>query len=91
MTLFLALSTDDLGFVFEVRRVIVKIILAYSSLQVTGGIGAAALAYVMPAACYLKLAPSMPDKERLAAKCCVGFGTAITVLVLFKTIWNAFA
>lgn len=69
----LSLLTDDLGVVLEVA----------------GGIGAAALAYVLPAACYLKLAPSITEKERLAAKACVGFGASVSLLVLVKTVWGA--
>lgn len=69
------MATDDLGIVMELA----------------GGVGAAALAYVLPAACYLKLAPSISDREKLAAKACVGFGASVTALVLVKTLWNAFA
>lgn len=68
--LFLSLITEDLGIVLEIA----------------GGCGAAALAYVLPAACYLKLAPNMTSKERLAARVCIAFGVAVTGIVLVTNI-----
>jgi solute carrier family 38 (sodium-coupled neutral amino acid transporter), member 11 len=58
-------------------------------LEVTGGVAATALAFIFPAACYLKLSnQSLPwySRKRLPAFGCVAFGVIVTVLSLFLAL-----
>lgn len=55
-------------------------------LEITGGVSATALAFIFPAACYLKLSnQSLPwySRARLPAFLCVTFGVTVMTLSLF--------
>ncbi|KAF9042872.1 transmembrane amino acid transporter protein-domain-containing protein [Rhodocollybia butyracea] len=55
-------------------------------LEITGGVSATALAFIFPAACYLKLSnQSLPwySRSRLPAFICVAFGVIVLTLSLF--------
>jgi len=60
------------------------------TLEVTGGVGASALAFIFPAACHLKLiGPDQPLRARLPAMICVAFGCVILVLSLVLALSKA--
>lgn len=68
-TIVVALITCDLGVMLEI----------------TGGISATALAFIFPAACYIKLVDSkaaLISRKKLPAVICVGFGTFVMVISL---------
>jgi sodium-coupled neutral amino acid transporter 11 len=72
--LVIALITCDLGLVMEL----------------TGGISAIALAFILPPACYLKLAPeSLLSRKKLYCLFCIGFGVVVMVLSTSLTIHNS--
>ena len=55
-------------------------------LEITGGVSATALAYIFPAACYLRLlSPSIPwtSRTKLPAVLCAAFGGIVMMLSLF--------
>ncbi|KAK7472573.1 hypothetical protein VKT23_000687 [Stygiomarasmius scandens] len=55
-------------------------------LEITGGVSATALAFIFPAACFLKLSsPSTPwhSRSKLPASICVTFGVVVMTLSLF--------
>lgn len=75
-SMFLALITCDLGV----------------TLEITGGVSATALAFIFPAACYLKLAnPSLPwySRSKFPAAACFMFGLVVMVASLFLTLTKA--
>ncbi|KAI6046085.1 amino acid transporter [Pisolithus marmoratus] len=75
-SLFLSLITCDLGV----------------TLEITGGVSATALAFIFPAACYLKLAnPSVPwyTRSKLPAVTCFVFGLVVMVVSLFLALGKA--
>ncbi|KIK67413.1 hypothetical protein GYMLUDRAFT_870306 [Collybiopsis luxurians FD-317 M1] len=58
-------------------------------LEITGGVSATALAFIFPAACYLKLSDqSLPwyGRNRLPAFVCVTFGVIVMTLSLFLAL-----
>ena len=58
-------------------------------LEITGGVSATALAFIFPAACYLKLLPShipFTSRTKLPAVLCVAFGVIVMVLSLFLAL-----
>ncbi|KAJ3818434.1 amino acid transporter [Lentinula raphanica] len=58
-------------------------------LEITGGVSATALAFIFPAACYLKLSnQSLPwyNRKRLPAFICVVFGVTVMTLSLFLAL-----
>ncbi|KAJ3937497.1 MAG: amino acid transporter [Lentinula lateritia] len=58
-------------------------------LEITGGVSATALAFIFPAACYLKLSnQSLPwySRNRLPAFLCVAFGVIVMTLSLFLAL-----
>lgn len=58
-------------------------------LEITGGISATALAYIFPAACYLRLLPaSIPwtSRTKLPAVLCAAFGGIVMMLSLFLAL-----
>jgi len=66
--LIVALITCDLGIMLEL----------------TGGVSATALAFIFPAACYLKLTPGRwYGRPKLAAVACCAFGFVVMVMSLF--------
>uniref|UniRef100_A0A0W0FGT3 Putative amino acid transporter n=1 Tax=Moniliophthora roreri TaxID=221103 RepID=A0A0W0FGT3_MONRR len=77
-SMLIALVTCDLGVMLEI----------------TGGVSATAMAFIFPAACYLKLSnQSEPwhSRKRLPAFCCVTFGVILMTLSLFfalKKSWT---
>ncbi|KAI6032961.1 amino acid transporter [Pisolithus orientalis] len=75
-SMFLSLITCDLGV----------------TLEITGGVSATALAFIFPAACYLKLAnPSLPwySRSKLPAATCFAFGLVVMVVSLFLALGKA--
>ncbi|KAL4080369.1 transmembrane amino acid transporter protein-domain-containing protein [Scleroderma yunnanense] len=75
-SMFLALITCDLGV----------------TLEITGGVSATALAFIFPAACYLKLTNvSSPwySRSKLPAAACFVFGLVVMVVSLFLTMAKA--
>lgn len=71
--LLVALITCDLGVMLEI----------------TGGVSATALAYIFPAACYIKLLPaSVPwtSRTKLPAVICTVFGVIVMVLSLILAL-----
>lgn len=61
-------------------------------LEITGGLSATALAFIFPAACYLKLSDSRPpwySRARLPAFVCVAFGITVMVISLFLALGKA--
>lgn len=66
---FLALITCDLGAVFEL----------------IGATSAAALAYILPPLCYVKLSKSS-HRAKLPAYACIAFGTVVMVMSLFQAV-----
>lgn len=74
-SMFIALVTCDLGVMLEI----------------IGGVSATALAFIFPAACYLKLAGAHAHRpwytrERLPAYVCVTFGVTVMLLSLFLAL-----
>ncbi|TPX54398.1 hypothetical protein PhCBS80983_g05939 [Powellomyces hirtus] len=71
----IALATCDLGFLLEL----------------TGGFAATVLAYILPAACYIKLAsgPTLSWKKA-GPLACIAFGGIVMVLSTFLTISSLF-
>ncbi|KAI5117108.1 hypothetical protein M0805_008227 [Coniferiporia weirii] len=68
-SMFLALITCDLG----------------AMLEITGGVSATALAFIFPAACYIKLLPAelpLTARPKLPALLCAIFGVIVLVLSL---------
>ena len=63
-------------------------------LEITGGISATALAFIFPAACYLKLIdPQVPwlSRARLPALACVAFGIVvmtISLILAMGKVWT---
>ncbi|EIW83213.1 AAAP amino acid permease [Coniophora puteana RWD-64-598 SS2] len=75
-SMLLALVTCDLGV----------------TLEITGGVSATALAYIFPAACYLKLTdPAVPWRSRakLPAAICLVFGVIVMTVSLFLALGKA--
>lgn len=75
-SMFLSLITCDLGV----------------TLEITGGVSATALAFIFPAACYLKLAnPSLPwySRSKIPAATCFAFGVVVMVVSLFLALGKA--
>ncbi|KAI9442237.1 amino acid transporter [Lactarius indigo] len=72
---FLSLMTCDLGV----------------TLEITGGISATALAYIFPAACFLKLSSARDLRTRLPSYICVAFGVVVMVLSLALALQNAWS
>ncbi|KAG0302219.1 hypothetical protein BGZ98_007677 [Dissophora globulifera] len=71
VSLIIALSTCNLGFVLEV----------------TGGFSATALAFILPPLCYLKLASgSIWSAKKIPHLACLGFGVAVMVLSTFFSL-----
>ncbi|GJN89672.1 hypothetical protein Rhopal_002659-T1 [Rhodotorula paludigena] len=75
--LLVSLITCDLGFILELA----------------GGFSATALAYLFPAACFLRLSGTGKQQQwqRVAAWACVVFGIAVMVLSTFLSIRKALA
>jgi len=62
------------------------------TLEITGGVSATALAYIFPAACYLKLTdPQVPwySRAKLPASACLAFGLAAMSGSLFQVLQRA--
>lgn len=62
------------------------------TLEITGGVSATALAFVFPAACYLKLTdPRVPfySRTKLPAAACLVFGILVLVVSLFLALGKA--
>lgn len=58
-------------------------------LEITGGASATALAYIFPAACYLKLANKTEpwySRKRLGPLACVAFGSIVMIISLFLAL-----
>lgn len=58
-------------------------------LEITGGVSATALAFIFPAACYLKLMDpkiSWNSRAKLPAVLCVTFGVIVMVISLFLAL-----
>lgn len=60
-------------------------------LEITGGASATALAFIFPAACYLKLTPEAPwySRTRLPAFACATFGIVVMCISLFLALGKA--
>jgi len=64
-------------------------------LEITGGVSATTLAFIFPAACYLKLTDSqMPwhSRPKLPAIACVAFGIVVMSISLFlalSKVWTS--
>jgi sodium-coupled neutral amino acid transporter 11 len=61
-------------------------------LEITGGLSATALAFIFPAACYLRLIDSKApwySRTRLPAFACVTFGVIVMVISLFLALRKA--
>jgi len=77
--MFISLITCDLGVMLEI----------------TGGVSATALAFIFPAACYLKLTPAktpLLSRAKLPAIVCTAFGVVVMVLSLIIALgksWTA--
>ncbi|KAH9083541.1 amino acid transporter [Lactarius deliciosus] len=61
------------------------------TLEITGGISATALAYIFPAACFLKLSSARDLRTRLPSYVCVAFGVVVMVLSLALALQNAWS
>jgi sodium-coupled neutral amino acid transporter 11 len=58
-------------------------------LEITGGVSATALAYIFPAACYIKLIDSNTpwhSRAKLPAYICASFGTVVMVISLYLAL-----
>ncbi|KAG1878119.1 amino acid transporter [Suillus subalutaceus] len=63
------------------------------TLEITGGVSATALAYIFPAACYLKLTdPHVPwnSRAKLPAAACLAFGVAVMTVSLLQVVQRAY-
>ncbi|KAL5506963.1 hypothetical protein ACEPAH_6419 [Sanghuangporus vaninii] len=64
-------------------------------LEITGGISATALAFIFPAACYIKLLPTnipLTSRAKLPAVLCTLFGTivmVISLIIALGKVWTA--
>ncbi|TFK54228.1 AAAP amino acid permease [Heliocybe sulcata] len=75
-SMFIALITCDLGVMLEI----------------TGGVSATALAYIFPAACYLKLTDAQVpwySRKKLPAFICAAFGATVLCMSLFLALGKA--
>ncbi|KAI0268713.1 amino acid transporter [Gloeopeniophorella convolvens] len=72
-SMFVSLITCDLGVMLEI----------------TGGVSATALAYIFPAACFLKLSTARGARSTLPAYACVAFGALVMVLSLALALGKA--
>ena len=59
------------------------------TLEITGGVSATALAYIFPAACFLKLTSSRDLRTTIPAYLCVAFGVLVMVLSLALALGKA--
>jgi sodium-coupled neutral amino acid transporter 11 len=59
------------------------------TLEITGGVSATALAYIFPAACFLKLTSSRDLRTTIPAYACVAFGALVMVLSLALALGKA--
>jgi len=62
------------------------------TLEITGGVSATALAFIFPAACYLKLSdPRVPlySRAKLPAVACLIFGILVMSVSLFLALGKA--
>ena len=59
------------------------------TLEITGGVSATALAYIFPAACFLKLSSTRDLRTTLPAYACVAFGVLVMVLSLALALGKA--
>ena len=59
------------------------------TLEITGGISATALAYIFPAACFLKLTSARDLRTILPAYACVAFGVVVMALSLALALGKA--
>jgi sodium-coupled neutral amino acid transporter 11 len=59
------------------------------TLEITGGVSATALAYIFPAACFLKLTSSRDLRTTIPAYVCVAFGALVMVLSLALALGKA--
>jgi sodium-coupled neutral amino acid transporter 11 len=63
-------------------------------LEITGGVSATAIAFIFPAACYLKLADPRPpwySRAKLPAVACTAFGFIVLVTSLalaLRKVWT---
>jgi len=58
-------------------------------LEITGGVSATALAFIFPAACYIKLTNSCApwySRAKLPAILCVAFGLLVMVISLYLAL-----
>jgi sodium-coupled neutral amino acid transporter 11 len=60
-------------------------------LEVAGGCGAALLAYVFPAAAYLRLSTDLSSPRKWAARICVAFGIGVALMVAIRVLLRAYA
>ena len=61
-------------------------------LEITGGVSATALAFIFPAACYIKLLPSnlpLNSRVKLPALICALFGLIVMIISLFLALGKA--
>jgi len=59
------------------------------TLEITGGVSATALAYIFPAACFLKLTSARDIRTTLPAYLCAAFGALVMVLSLALALGKA--
>ncbi len=59
------------------------------TLEITGGISATALAYIFPAACFLKLSGARDLRTTLPSYVCAAFGVVVLVLSLALALGKA--
>ena len=59
------------------------------TLEIVGGVSATALAYIFPAACFLKLTSARDIRTTLPAYVCVTFGALVMVLSLMLALGKA--
>ncbi|KAI0305607.1 amino acid transporter [Multifurca ochricompacta] len=60
-------------------------------LEITGGVSATALAYIFPAACFLKLSSVRDIRTTLPAYACVTFGALVMILSLALALGKAWS
>jgi solute carrier family 38 (sodium-coupled neutral amino acid transporter), member 11 len=59
-------------------------------LEITGGVSATALAFIFPAACYVRLTPgAWHSRAKLPALFCVVFGVVVMVISLIIALGKA--
>jgi solute carrier family 38 (sodium-coupled neutral amino acid transporter), member 11 len=59
-------------------------------LEITGGVSATALAFIFPAACYLKLTPgTWLSRAKISAMLCVIFGIVVMSISLVIALGKA--